>query len=306
MQALWNDDFHHSAVVALTGRNEAYYTDYHGTPQELISAVKYGYLYQGQRYKWQKQRRGTPALDLRPTQFVNFIENHDQVANSGRGERLHRLTSPGRYKALTALLLLSPGTPMLFQGQEFAASTPFYYFADHKPELAKMIREGRVKFLSQFPSLATAEMQACLIDPGNPSSFQKSKLDFHDRERNTAYYALHKDLIRLRREDPVFRRQGAVDGAVLSTEALLLRFFGESGDARLLLVNLGRDLHLDPAPEPLLAPPEGLSWELLWSSEDTRYGGRGTPPPESDENWRIPGHAAIVMRPQLSQAIPDE
>ena len=132
LDALWNDDLHHSAVVALTGKNEAYYTDYNGTPQEFISAAKWGYLYQGQRYKWQRGRRGTPALDLPPAVFVNFIENHDQVANSAHGHRLHQMTSPGRYRAMTAYLLLAPGTPMLFQGQEFASSAPFHFFADHQ------------------------------------------------------------------------------------------------------------------------------------------------------------------------------
>src|SRR4051812_43469071 len=131
LDALWNDDFHHSAIVAVTGHNEAYYTDHRGSPQEFISAAKYGYLYQGQWYTWQNRRRGTPSLGLRACNFVNFIQNHDQVANSLGGARIQRLTSPGRYRALTALLLLSPGTPMLLQGQEFGASSPFLYFADH-------------------------------------------------------------------------------------------------------------------------------------------------------------------------------
>ena len=101
LDALWNDDLHHTALVALTGKREGYYTDYLGSPQELVSAVKYGYLYQGQHYKWQRQRRGTPALDLPPKTFVAFLENHDQVANSARGERVHRLTSPGNHRALS-------------------------------------------------------------------------------------------------------------------------------------------------------------------------------------------------------------
>src|SRR5246500_296533 len=82
LDALWNDDFHHSALVALTGRNEAYYSDYSGRPQEFVSAAKYGYLYQGQWYKWQKQARGTPTQDLTPASFINFIQNHDQIANT--------------------------------------------------------------------------------------------------------------------------------------------------------------------------------------------------------------------------------
>jgi maltooligosyltrehalose trehalohydrolase len=84
---------------------------------------------------------------------------------------------------------------------------------------------------------------------------------------------------------------------VLAPEAFVARFFGNGGDDRLLLVNLGRDLHLDPAPEPLLAAPEGRAWEILWSSEDPRYGGCGTAPLEGEENWHIPGHAGVVLRP---------
>jgi maltooligosyltrehalose trehalohydrolase len=111
--------------------------------------------------------------------------------------------------------------------------------------------------------------------------------------------ALHRDLLRLRREEPVFRaqRRGGLDGAVLGPEALVLRFFGTAGDDRLLIVNLGRDLALRPAPEPLLAPPEGMVWEPLWSSEDPRYDGGGTAPLEGEDGWQLPGHAAVVLRP---------
>ena len=264
--------------------------------------VKYGYLYQGQRYKWQKQRRGIPDLRLSPGKFVTYIQSHDQIANSGRGERVQFMTSPGRLKAMTALMLLAPGTPMLFQGQEFASSSQFYYFDDHKPDLANLVREGRANFLAQFHSLATSEMQPYLVDPGSPYTFEWCKLDFSERERNRHYYDLHRDLLRLRREDPVFSAQmpGGVDGAVLAAECLVLRFFGEAADDRLLLVNFGVDLHLDPAPEPLLAPPDGMTWQTLWSSEDPLYGGVGTPQPDSEDNWRIPGHAAIALRATLT------
>jgi len=303
LDALWNDDFHHSAMVALTGRREAYYTDYHGTPQEVIALLKYGFLYQGQYYKWQGKRRGTPALDLRPAVFVTFLQNHDQIANSGLGLRAHLLTSAGRYRTLTAVLLLGPGTPMLFQGQEFAASSPFCYFADFAGDLARRTRQGRAAFLSQFPRLAHPDMQARLPDPADPQTFARSKLDLAERQRHAAIYALHYDLLQLRREDPVFRaqRHGGLDGAVLGPEACVLRYFGARGDDRLLLVNLGRDLHLHPAPEPLLAPPEGMRWQLLWSSEDPRYGGGGTAPLEDEENWHIPGHAAVVLRPAAGE-----
>ena len=299
LDALWNDDFHHSAMVALTGRHEAYYTDYRGTPQEMISLAKHGFLYQGQRYSWQAQRRGTSGLGLPGSAFINFLQNHDQVANSARGERVHRLASPGRYRALTALLLLGPGTPLLFQGQEFGASTPFLYFADHDPELAAAVRNGRLEFLSQFPSLALAETQAGVPDPASPATFERCKLDWTERETNAAAWALHRDLLKLRRQDPVFRAQGAggLDGAVLGPEAFVLRFFRENAGDRLLVVNLGVELDLEPVPEPLLAPLTGRRWEVLWSSEDPRYGGSGAPPPEDDEGrWRLPGQAAVVLR----------
>ena len=297
MDALWNDDFHHTATVAMTGRNEAYYTDYHGASQEIVSALKWGYLYQGQRYSWQKQRRGTPAFGIRPAGFINYIQNHDQVANSGLGLRVHLLTTPGRYRAMTALMLLAPGTPMLFQGEEFASSSPFVFFADHRPKLASAVSEGRADFFTQFRSMATAEMQQLIPDPENPDTFERCKLDFNERERHADVYALHCDLLRLRKEDAAFssQRAGAFDGAVLGSETFLLRFFSEVSGDRLVLVNLGRDLHLDAAPEPLLAPPEGRRWEILWSSESPRYGGSGTPPVETDEGWRIPGHATVVL-----------
>ena len=299
LDALWNDDFHHAAVVAVTGRHEAYYTDYRGKPQEFISAVKYGYLFQGQHYRWQAKRRGTPCWGIPPARFVTYIENHDQIANSGRGERLNQLTSPGRLRALTALLILSPGTPMLFQGQEFASSSPFLFFADHNPELGALVREGRIQFLSQFRHLAQPEMRACHPDPGDRATFERCKLDFSERKTNAAAYRLHKDLLRLRREEPVFRVCEArqLDGAVLAEEAFVLRYFGEDGDDRLLFVNLGRDLWLDPAPEPLLAPTTGHVWGIQWSSESPAYGGCGTAPLDTADNWRIPGHAAVVMRP---------
>jgi maltooligosyltrehalose trehalohydrolase len=128
------------------------------------------------------------------------------------------------------------------------------------------------------------------------------ELDFSERESHAEAYALHRDLLKLRREDPAFRAQrpGGVDGAVLSPKAFVLRFFEVAGDDRLLLVNFGSDVYLDPAPEPLLAPHENGEWVVFWSSEDLRYGGSGTPPLDTAENWLIPGEAAVVLVPNSS------
>ncbi len=299
VDALWNDDFHHSIMVAVTGRREGYYTDYLGSPQEFISMVKWGYLYQGQYYLWQKTPRGTPSYMLPPSAFVLYIENHDQVANSCCGYRLHQLVGPSIVRAITALLLLAPGTPMLFQGQEFGASAPFLYFADFPDYLAGDVAAGRKAFLSQFPSLADHESQVMTPDSCGITTFARSKLDLSERTSHGSIYTFHKDLLRLRKEDPVFsaRQSGGVEGAVLGNNAFLLRFFGDDNNDRLLTINLGIDLHLSPAPEPLLAPPARKQWGLMWSSEDHRYGGLGTPPIDTTRAWTMPGRTALVFMP---------
>lgn len=294
---VWNDDFHHTAMVTLTGKKSAYYSDYNGTPQELLSAMKWGFLYQGQRYAWQKRRRGTPGLDVPPARFVTFLQNHDQVANSGRGLPLPALTSPGRLRAMTAYWLLGPGTPMLFQGQEFGSARPFLYFAEHKPDLAKLVAVGRHKFLTQFPELGLPATAALLADPADPATFEQCRLDFGDRVKNAGLYQMHRDLLTLRRMDPVFRaiKPRGFDGAILDEQAFVMRYFGD-GEDRLVVVNCGRDLTLESCPEPLLAPRYKKKWSLLWTSDDVAYGGYGTREPETDLGWFLPGEATIVLQ----------
>jgi maltooligosyltrehalose trehalohydrolase len=307
LDALWNDDFHHSAVVALTGHSEAYYSDYRGSAQEFLACAKWGFLYQGQYYPWQKKQRGTPALDCRPAQFVTFIENHDQVANSAQGTRLRLLTDPGRYRAMTALFLLMPGTPLLFQGQEFGSTAPFLFFADHAGQLRKDVRKGRAEFLAQFPSIADPAAQALLHDPADPDVFKRSTLNHAecDQPEHAQVVNLHRDLLKLRRETPAFRAQAprALDGLVVNggggADALALRYFDESGD-RLVLMNLGRDLALSPASDPLIAAPEDMDWAIEWSSNDPKYGGGGTPPLDAEAwpgAWKLPGESLIVLAP---------
>jgi maltooligosyltrehalose trehalohydrolase len=307
LDAIWCDDFHHLALVAATGKREAYYTDYGGTAQEFVSALKYGPLYQGQYYTWQRKRRGWPALDVPRRRMTFCLENHDQVANSRDGHRLHQLTSPGRYRALTALLLLGPQTPLLFQGEEFGSSAPFLYFADHGPELAALVRKGRAEFLAQFASVADHNDPDSLPDPADPAAFHESQLDWSERARNAAHLTLHKDLIALGRRDPVLSSEHCrIDGAVLTATAFVLRFFADDGNDRLLVVNLGVDLRLAIVPEPLLAPPDQeKGWTRIWHSDDPRYGGRGAPPLEARDTerdkggpwapWRIPAESAQLL-----------
>jgi maltooligosyltrehalose trehalohydrolase len=300
IDGVWNDDFHHSAVVALTGRREAYYSDHRGAPQEFISAAKRGYLFQGQYYAWQKQPRGTRTDHIPPSAFINCLENHDQVANSPDGRRLHQRTAPGRYRAMTALFLLMPQTPLLFQGQEFGASTPFLYFADHEGDLAEAVRKGRAEFLSQFPALATPEAEAFVPLPHDPATFERCKLPWEERERHVAHRRLYGDLLALRRDERAFREQrpGAIDGAVLADHAFVFRYATDDArDERIVVVNVGTDLIADSFAEPLLAPPEGYRWQTRWSSEDRAYGGAGTYPVATTNGWRLPAESTIVLAP---------
>lgn len=293
LDGVWNEDLHHASHVALTARREAYYSDYTGSAAELLACVKHGFLYQGQRSTWQKKPRGAPALDIDQTQRITFLENHDQVANSGFGRRLVDLTDRARLRAMTALLLLGPGTPMLFQGQEFASAKPFLYFADHRSELAQAVAKGRREFLMQFPSLAGVELDA----PAAATTFDKCVMDWSERAANAWAVRLHSDLIGLRRDDPVLARAASVriDGAVLSEEAFLVRLFGER-EERLLVFNFGRDWAPRVIPEPLLAPPAGKQWKLLWSSEHPAYGGDGAREPvDADGCWHVQGRAAFVL-----------
>jgi len=300
LDGMWNDDFHHSAVVALTGRNEAYFADYRGTPQEFISAVKYGFLYQAQARSWRKALRGTPTFGISPETFVCFLENHDQIANTGSGQRLRFQTSPGRYRAMTAFLLLGPWTPLLFQGQEFGASSPFLFFADiGDASVRDAIRKGRAEWLAPFLSLTEDQAWRALPAPDEPEVFASCKLNFSERKNNRELYALHIDLLKLRRKDSRLRQQssGGIDGAVLGPAIFALRYFSANNDDRLLLVNFGESHVLHPASEPLLAPPEGCRWEILWTSESPRYGATGSGAVTTSEPWALPAESAVVLKP---------
>jgi maltooligosyltrehalose trehalohydrolase len=298
--AIWNDDFHHTAFVAMTGNNEAYLSGYRGRPQEFVSAAKYGFLYQGQYYPWQKQRRGTSALRLAPSHFVAFLESHDQVSNLAHSMRMHQLANPKLCRALKGLLLLSPQTPMLFQGEEFSASAPFPFFAGHNGDLASAVLKGRTEFLQQFPGVK-ASGQATVRDPSDPATMESCRLDWSERESKASSVRMHRDLFALRKSDPVISAQhgaatGQLDGAVLEDQAFVLRYFSDEHGDRLLLVNLGIGVTLHPAPEPLLAPPSGHRWRMQWSSECVEYGGYGTPPiDEEGAGFTIPAQCAVLL-----------
>lgn len=297
LDAIWNEDWHHTAVVRLTGRRQAYLTDYRGSAQEFASMARHGFLYQGQWYSWQKHPRGSYALGLPSWRFVSFLENHDQVANTGPGDRLYQLASPSHWRALTALLLLGPGVPLIFQGQEFGSSRPFTYFADHEGDLAAAVEKGRLEFLSQFPNLAVPEMQARIPPPADIQTFMSCKLLDIERMADSQAVRLHRDLLRLRRDDPVLGLLGTdrvlIEASAPSEDVVLLRYLG-AGAHRLLIVNLGDDGEL-PMNDPLMAPLPVTTWAHIWSSEQPHYGGGGTIGPGDGGTWHMAGRSAMLM-----------
>ena len=296
VDALFNDDFHHTARVALSGERDGYLSDYGGTPQELVSAVLHGFLYQGQLYPWQEKGRGTPTRGIPRRRFVHYLESHDQAANLGFGERLTAAYDHGLVRALTAVLLLGPEVPMLFQGQETGSPKPWRFFVDHEQCLHDSVRKGRAEFVAQFPRLATAEAQASLSDPCEEQTFRECQLDPAARTFENPWVQLHRDLLALRANDPAF--SGELCGATLSQHAFVLRFTQDDPMLdRLLLVNLGHTFKRAAVPEPLVAPPRGARWHLTWSSEDPRYGGHGTPPVFDEERLAIPARAAVLLVP---------
>lgn len=300
LDGMWNDDFHHCARVALTGSRDGYLFDYLGRSQEFVSCAKRGFLYQGQHHTRQRQPRGSLLRGQPAWSCVHFLQNHDQIANTYTGQRLITLCAPARLRAMTALLLLGPQTPLLFMGEEFGSRQPFTFFADHEPELALRVHEGRRDFLAQFTAYATPQARKQIPDPAASATFLACKLDWSNATEPNVWLNLYRDLLRLRREDPVLRLQGehGLDGATLSESAFVLRW-SSNGDERLLVLNLGTELPLAPASEPLLAPPRGRTWQLAWSSEDPAYGGSGAISPVDHDapGWHLPANCAALLQP---------
>jgi maltooligosyltrehalose trehalohydrolase len=304
VDGMWNDDLHHSAVVRLTGKREAYYTDHLGKAQEFVSAAKYGFLFQGQYYSWQDAPRGTPFLGIEPWRWVTFLENHDQVANTLLNQRPRALASARLYRAMVAYWLLSPSTPMLFMGQEYGSERPFSYFLDQQGAIGESVRRGRINFLSQFESIRnTPNLKSVIANPAERTTFEASKLVALDRElpESVQLQTLFRDLLRLRREDPAIalQRRGNLDGAVLSDDCFVLRYFYEDpihgASDRLLLVNFGSPLELSHLPEPLLAPPRTKRWSMRWHSEQLKYGGSSAELPITTKGWRVTEEATMLL-----------
>lgn len=207
LDAQWSDDFHHALHAVLTGERNGYYEDF-GTLADLAKSLRNAYVYDGRYSKHRQRRHGCPPVELDGHRFLGYAQTHDQVGNRARGERLCHLVSPGRQKIAAALVFTSPFVPLLFQGEEWAASTPFQYFTDHpEPGLASAVREGRRQEFAAFEGKFEQ-----VPDPQARETFERSKLNWAEsaEAHHAEMLAWHCQLIQLRRKEPALT-EGRLD-----------------------------------------------------------------------------------------------
>jgi maltooligosyltrehalose trehalohydrolase len=207
LDAHWADDFHHALHRYFTGETDGYYADFHGL-RDVATALRDGYVYQGQHSAHRGRRHGRLPVGVEPHQLIVSAQNHDQIGNRAQGERLSSLLEMGPLKAVAALTLLSPFVPLLFQGEEWGASTPFLYFTDHQdPELGRLVAEGRSKEFSAF------RWQGAVPNPQDPSTFERSKLNWSElsKPRHAEIFEWYRRLIRLKKDRPEQPRESRID-----------------------------------------------------------------------------------------------
>jgi maltooligosyltrehalose trehalohydrolase len=239
MDAVWADDFHHECRRLLAGDSESYYRDYLGTVEELATTIDRGWLYAGQLSTHFGEPRGSDPGTLPRSRFVIAIQNHDQIGNRALGERLHRQIDLAAYRAATVVLLTAPETPLLFMGQEWAASTPFLYFTDHHAELGQLVTEGRRAEFRHFAAFSDPATRDRIPDPQELSTFLRSRLDWEEcaDEPHASTLRLYQALLALRRLEPALRGASTFYVTALDAATLAMRF-DSTADAFLVVARL--------------------------------------------------------------------
>ncbi|MDD5089613.1 MAG: malto-oligosyltrehalose trehalohydrolase [Candidatus Wallbacteria bacterium] len=262
MDGVWSDDFHHQARVLSCGDQDWYYSDFSGCVADLAATIRQGWFFTGQYSQYFGRSRGTSCDDLPRHRLVSFIQNHDQVGNRPFGDRIHHRCGQDLYRALSALLMLSPYTPLIFSGQEWAAGAPFLFFADHKPEIAPMVTEGRRKMFEQHRKLLDGKDLEHIPDPCAQKTFLASKLDWAEPAKEP-----HKEILRLYRDLIALRKTGLFP---VGPEEYSVCDEGESGlvldyrGRKQILFNLGegkQEVRI-----------KGSGWNTVFSTFNKDYG----------------------------------
>jgi maltooligosyltrehalose trehalohydrolase len=245
---------HHALHAVITGEADGYYADYAATPlRHLGRALTEGFAYQGEHSAFRDRARGEPSKHLPPSAFVGFLQNHDMVGNRAFGDRIQSIADGRLLTAAYVCLLLTPQVPMLFMGEEFAASTPFLFFCDFGPELGRAVAEGRRREFKRFAAFAGDAALAAIPDPSAAQTFEASKLRWEERAEGShrEHLALVRELLALRRRwlAPQLEHIGhgtfRIEGPLLQLEWEL------SGGARWrILAHFGRDSAVASASPP--------------------------------------------------------
>lgn len=275
--AVWADDFHHVVRVSNTHENEGYLGDFEGTIDELVDTLQHGWHYRGKLAKSANAVRGTECAHLPPEHFVHCISNHDQTGNHAFGERLSHRILPTARRAAEVLLCLSPYTPMLFMGQEWAASTPFMFFTDHNPDLGELIIKGRREEFRHFAAFREPAVLDRIPNPQKPSSYEASKLVWDERHRgaHASTLELYKVCLALRANEPAFRPTGrdSWKALQLSKGVGALHLHSEATEWLVLFDLVGG--HETDLRDAVLFERSGDPWMLVLSSNEARFGGEG-------------------------------
>ncbi len=275
LDAVWADDFHHVVRVMLTGTREGYYKSYDGTIEELAATIVRGWLFEGG--KRQSRGRSQPAAvrELLPEQFIFCITNHDQTGNHAFGARLNHLVSPAAFRAASALLCLVPFTPLIFMGQEWAASSPFQYFTDHEPKLGNLVTEGRREEFRGFAAFRDPAAREKIPDPQGEEALLQSKLRWEEigRGRHAGTLRLYREFLQLRRRSVILRDRSWNNFHVLEPIGGIVRLlFGKAGSEQCLILADLAGGHRAPELD------RTRVWNLLLSSNEKRFGGEDSIP----------------------------
>ena len=279
LDAVWADDFHHQVRRSLAGDSEGYYRDYTGSVADLAATVRQGWFYCGQHSRHLDAPRGTNPAQLAPRQFVVCLQNHDQVGNRAFGERLHHQIDLAAYRAATVLLLCAPETPLLFMGQEWAATAPFLFFTDHKADLGKLVTAGRRREFAAFSAFSDARGRQRIPDPQDPKTFLRSRLNWHEcmHESHASTLRLYQRLLELRRTEPLLR--ATFSAVALGERGLVLLRTSAGSNAFLVVVHLRGSGTIELGTASLWhAALAELRWETVLCTEDLPFAPDPMPP----------------------------
>jgi maltooligosyltrehalose trehalohydrolase len=273
MDAVLADDFHHEVRRVVAGDDEGYYEDYHGTASDLVTSLERGWLFIGQFAPYWHEARGTDPEGIALPHFIHCIQNHDQVGNRPFGDRLTETCSLEAYRAASALLLFSAATPMLFMGQEWAASTPFQFFTDHHEELGRLVTEGRRSEFGAWDAFRSEALRDRIPDPQALATFERSRLDWGEREASPhrGVLALYQQLLQLRGSEPALRWTREATYHAIAPDEDTVVVCRQVGQEAMLLVCRLRGGPASIGIPPAFAPPPGHPWRLVLTTEGTDY-----------------------------------